>query len=136
MIHFIWGDNWLRDRLPTKINLATCGIITTEAQSCVTGCGDMESAKHLFISCRIFCSIWSSVRSWNDLSSVDPPTLAHHFLQFTFSSGGLRARRSFLQLICLLCVWVIWNERNQWLFKNSEQSISQLLDKVKLYSYW
>ncbi|MCI59308.1 hypothetical protein A2U01_0080563, partial [Trifolium medium] len=34
--------------------------------------------------------------SWIDLSSVDPLNLADHFLQFTFSSGGLRARRSFL----------------------------------------
>ncbi|MCI25636.1 hypothetical protein A2U01_0046827, partial [Trifolium medium] len=46
-----------------------------------------------------FGSLWSSVRSWIGLSSVDPQNLADHFLQFTFSAGGLRARRSFLQLI-------------------------------------
>ncbi|MCH81957.1 kinesin-like protein [Trifolium medium] len=131
---FAW--RLLRDRLPTKINLAIRGIITPEAQSCVAGCGGMESAQHLFLSCSIFCSLWSSVRSWIGLTSVDPHSLADHFLQFTYSSGGLRVRRSFLQLIWLLCVWVIWNERNQRLFWNSEQSLPQLLDKVKLYSYW
>jgi hypothetical protein len=93
-----------RDKLPTKTNLAFHGIIHPEAQYCAAGCGDMESAQHLFISCSIFCSLWSSVRSWIDLSSVDPQNLTDHFLQFTFSSGGHRAHRSFLRLLWLLCV--------------------------------
>ncbi|GAU29681.1 hypothetical protein TSUD_53330 [Trifolium subterraneum] len=131
---FAW--RLLRDRLPTKTNLATRGIITSEAQACVAGCGGMETAQHLFIACSIFGSLWSSVRSWIGFSSVDPHNLTDHFLQFTFSSGGLSVRRSFLQLTWLVCVWVIWNERNQRLFRNSEQSLPQLLDKVKLYSYW
>ncbi|GAU10981.1 hypothetical protein TSUD_112740 [Trifolium subterraneum] len=130
---FAW--RLLRDRLPTKSNLAICGIITLEAQSCVAGCGDMETAQHLFISCSIFGSLSSLVRSWIGLSSVDPHDLTDHFLQFTYSSGSLSRRRSFLQFICLVCVWVLWNERNQRLFRNSEQSLPQLLDKVKLHAY-
>ncbi|GAU31515.1 hypothetical protein TSUD_332900 [Trifolium subterraneum] len=131
---FAW--RLLRDRLPTKSNLVIRGIITSEAQDCVAGCGGMETAQHLFISCSTFGSLWSSVRSWIGFSSVDPHSLTDHFLQFTFSSGGLSVRRSFLQLIWLVCVWVIWNERNQRLFRNSEQTLPRLLDKVKLYSYW
>jgi hypothetical protein len=131
---FAW--RLLRDRLPTKSNLATRGIIIPEAQSCVVGYGDMESTQHLFISCSIFGYLWLSVRSWIGLFLADPPIVVDHFLQFTFSSDGHRARRSFLQLIRLLCVWVIWNERNHRLFKNSEQSLSQFLDKVKLYLCW
>jgi hypothetical protein len=131
---FAW--RLLQDRLPTKANLANRGIIAPEAHACVAGCGDIESAHHLFISCSIFGPLWSSVRSWIDLSSLDPLHLADHFLQFTCSFGGLRARRSFLQLIWLLCVWVICNERNQQLFRNSEKSLLHLLDNVKLYSYW
>ncbi|GAU27954.1 hypothetical protein TSUD_146720 [Trifolium subterraneum] len=42
---------------------------------------------------------------------------------------------SFIQFTFLF-VWVIWNERNHRLFRNLEQSLPQLLDKVKLYSYW
>ncbi|MCI88772.1 histone-lysine N-methyltransferase ATXR2, partial [Trifolium medium] len=41
---FVFAWRLLRDRLPTKSNLAIHGIITPEAQSCVAGCGDMESA--------------------------------------------------------------------------------------------
>ncbi|GAU27943.1 hypothetical protein TSUD_146580 [Trifolium subterraneum] len=92
----------LCDRLPTRVNLASRGIITLDVQSCVAGCADIESAQHLFISCGTFGSLWSSVRSWLGVHSVDPHSVADHFLQFTFSAGGLRAR--FLQLIWLLCV--------------------------------
>jgi hypothetical protein len=42
---FAW--KLLRNGLSTKTNLAIRGIIPPEAQSCVTGCGDMESAQHL-----------------------------------------------------------------------------------------
>ncbi|GAU26985.1 hypothetical protein TSUD_290350 [Trifolium subterraneum] len=129
---FAW--RLLRDRLSTKSNLVTRGIITPEAQPCVAG--DLETAQHLFISYSFFGSLWSLVRSWIDLSLVDPQNLVYHFLQFTFSSSGLSARRSLHQLIWLLCVWVIWNERNQRFFRNSEQSLPQFLNKVKLYSYW
>ncbi|GAU21296.1 hypothetical protein TSUD_287060 [Trifolium subterraneum] len=52
---FAW--RLLRDRLPTKSNLAIRGIIIPEAQSCVTGCGEMETTQHLFISCSIFGSL-------------------------------------------------------------------------------
>ncbi|GAU10332.1 hypothetical protein TSUD_422680, partial [Trifolium subterraneum] len=131
---FAW--RLLRNRLPTKDNLAHRGIITAEAQSCVAGCGALESAQHLFISCSTFGSLWMLVRSWLGVSLADPLDLTDHFSQFTFSSGSARARRSFLQLIWLLCVWTIWKERNNRLFRNSEQSVSQLMDQVKLHSYW
>jgi len=41
-----------------------------------------------------------------------------------------------MQLLWLLCVWVIWNERNNRLFKNKATSIHQLLEKVKMHLYW
>ncbi|GAU23363.1 hypothetical protein TSUD_334100 [Trifolium subterraneum] len=59
----------LRDRLPTKANLVTRGIIPPTAHFCVTGCGAVESAHHLFISCSIFGSLWTL---HVDLRRVDP----------------------------------------------------------------
>jgi hypothetical protein len=111
---FAW--RLLRDRLPTKDNLVSRGIIAPTAHLCVSGCGCVESARHLFLSCSFFGSLWSLVRSWIDFSSLNSQSLSDHFLQFTFSSGGLHVRRSFLRLIWLLCVWVVWNERIQRLF--------------------
>jgi hypothetical protein len=131
----IFSWRLLRDRLPTKVNLASRGIICPAAHFCVSGCGSVKSAHHLFLSCNYFGSLWALVRSWIGLSSVDSYTLSDHFLQFTYSSGGLRAPQSFQQLIWLLCVWVVGNERNQRLFRNSECTLDQLLEKVKIFSY-
>ncbi|CAJ2674421.1 unnamed protein product [Trifolium pratense] len=78
----------LRDRLPTKANLVTRGIISTEAHLCVSGCGEVESAQHLFLYCSSFGSLWSLVSSWIGSSSVTAQTLSEHLVQFTDSAGG------------------------------------------------
>ncbi|GAU41193.1 hypothetical protein TSUD_26180 [Trifolium subterraneum] len=48
----------LRDRLPTKGNLVTRGILSPEAHFCVSGCGAVESAQHLFLSYSTFGQLW------------------------------------------------------------------------------
>ncbi|GAU50551.1 hypothetical protein TSUD_281250 [Trifolium subterraneum] len=130
---FAW--RLLRDRLPTKANLVTRGILPQAAGFCVSGCETIESSQHLFASCSIFGSIWALVRSWIGITAVDPISLRDHFVQFTYSAGGSRARRSFLQLIWLTCGWVVWTERNHRLFRGLANSLQQLLDKIKLFSF-
>ncbi|GAU48381.1 hypothetical protein TSUD_118070, partial [Trifolium subterraneum] len=51
----------LRDRLPTKVNLVTRGILSPADHFCVSRCGEAESALHLFISCSTFGSLWTWV---------------------------------------------------------------------------
>ncbi|GAU22999.1 hypothetical protein TSUD_98280 [Trifolium subterraneum] len=58
----------LRNRLPTKDNLVRRHIITPDAHFCVTGCGEVETAQHLFLSCPIFAPMWSSLRAWVGIS--------------------------------------------------------------------
>ncbi|CAJ2653268.1 unnamed protein product [Trifolium pratense] len=130
---FAW--RLLRDRLPTKTNLVIRGIISSSAQVCVAGCGEAESAHHLFISCSFFGSLWALVGTWIDISVTDSSTIREHFVHFTSSLGDSRARRSFLQLIWLVSVWVIWTERNHRLFRGSTSTSIQLLDKIKLFSF-
>ncbi|GAU17835.1 hypothetical protein TSUD_329610 [Trifolium subterraneum] len=77
---------------------------------CVFGCGAVESAQHVFLSCSSSGSLWSLVSSWIGSSFVTAQTLSDHFVQFTTSAGGTRACCSFVQLIWLACVWVMWKE--------------------------
>jgi hypothetical protein len=114
---FAW--RLLRDRLPIKTNLVSRGILAPDLHDCVAGYSGIETARHLFLSCSTFGSLWALVRSWIGFSAVDAYSLTDHFIQFIYSAGGLRARRSFLQLFWLACVWVVWNERNLRLFRNS-----------------
>jgi len=46
---FAW--RLLRERLPTKSNLALRGVIDAEAALHVAGCGQVDDARHLFLSC-------------------------------------------------------------------------------------
>ncbi|GAU13014.1 hypothetical protein TSUD_173140 [Trifolium subterraneum] len=121
--------------LPTKANLISRGILPVEDHLCVFGCGAVESAQHVFLSCSSFGSIWSLISSWIGSSLVTTQTLSDHFVQFTISAGGTRARRSFMQLIWLACVWVVWTERNHRLFRGSADSSFHMLDKIKTFSY-
>jgi hypothetical protein len=119
---FAW--RLLRDRLPTKANLVTRGILSTAAHLCVTVCGEMELAHHLFRSCGAFGSLWALVCLWISILMVEYTSLRDHFVRFTYSAGGSRARRSFLQLIWLACVWFVWTERNYKLFRGSASTLT------------
>ncbi|PNY17176.1 hypothetical protein L195_g013914, partial [Trifolium pratense] len=82
-----------------------------------------------------FGALWSLVSSWIGSPLVTAQTLSDHFVRFTVSAGDLRARRSFMQLIWLACVWVVWTERNHRLFRDSENTVLHMLDKIKTFSY-
>ncbi|MCH93831.1 kinesin-like protein, partial [Trifolium medium] len=96
----------------------------------------VETAQHLFLTCPVFAPLWSLIRTWVDIFSVDPFLLQDHFVQFTHSAGGPRARRSFLQLLWLCCIWVVWHERNSRIFKAKKSTVHQMLDKIKAHSLW
>ena len=126
----------LKDRLPTKINLQRHGSLQDAANTCVAGCGFAETASHLFMHCEVFSSLWQHIRSWIGVSGADPQYIRDHFYRFMHSTGHSKARRSFLQLVWLLCVWLVWTERNNRLFNNIETLVIQLLEKAKFHSFW
>jgi hypothetical protein len=127
-----------------KTHLAPAGSIEG-LHLCVTGC-PQKSTWSLEWSYRLhIISVFLDVVRWSQLiiylSHVgllvlsEHTSLRDHFIQFTFSAGGSRARRSFLQLIWLASVWVVWTERNHRLFRGSANTTHQLLDKIKLFSF-
>jgi len=129
---FAW--RLLRNRLPTKANLAACGVINPEATLCGTGCGHAETAEHLFLSCSISVSLWQQVRDWIGSVGADPNNISDHLVQFTYLIGVGKAKCSFLHLIWILCTWVVWTERNNRLFNNVVTDVPELLDMIKLLS--
>jgi len=131
---FAW--RLVKNRLPTRPNLVHRGILSDMDAGCLLGCGAIETSQHLFISCGFCGTLWFKVQSWLGVSGPDPFNVSDHFFQFTHSAGGRRPKRYFMQLVWLLCAWIIWNGRNQRLFNNIGSSIDQLLDKVKRYSLW
>jgi len=99
---------WLiQDRLPTKANLDIRGVIPANDIFCVSGCGHVETAEHLFLSCSTFASLWQQVRDWISFVGVDSNIIADHLVQFAHLTGVGKAKTSFMQLIWLLCSWVV-----------------------------
>jgi len=126
LLHNMWS---------TKDNLVCRGIIPSDSQLRVSGCGNNESAYHLLIHCLIFGMLWQHVKTWIGVYLVDPQHVLDHFIQFAYSSRGFKPRRLLLQLIWLYSVWVLWNERNLMFFSNNAKSIIHLLEKkVKITS--
>ena len=131
---YIFAWRLLRDRLPTKENLANRGIISMEVRLCIAGCGHVEDLNHLFLSCPSSGVLWPLVQAWLGVEGVESQIISDYFLQFIHYTGGLKSRRSFFHLIWLLSVWVLCNDRNDRLFRNKQSSLPQMLDKVKSYS--
>lgn len=75
-------------------------------------------------------------RYWIDFSLVYHSSVPDHFMEFGFVSGGSKMWRSCIYVIWFSCVWVIWKECNNRIFSQKKYSIHNLVDKVKLLSYW
>jgi len=94
-----------------------------------------ESADHLLITCNHLGQLWTLIRSWLCLSSVDTFRFLDHFHQFGHLTGFPIHTHIFLKLIWFSCVWTIWKERNRRIFNNKSLELHQLLNKVKLLSF-
>ena len=97
-------------------------------------CGNNETTYQLLIHCPTFGELWHRVKTWIGVVSVDPQHIMDHFHRFAYSSGGYKPRQTFLQLIWLCTVYVLWTERNNRLFSNKLNSIMQFMQNVKITS--
>jgi hypothetical protein len=70
----------LRNMLPTRDNLVRHHILAPSAHFCVTRCGGVETAQHVFLSCPVFAPLWGLIRSWVGFSSADPLSIQDHFM--------------------------------------------------------
>jgi len=130
---FAW--RLLRNRLPTKDNLLRRRVLHHDDTMCVGGCGCPETTVHLFLICDIFGSTWSFLWCWLGIDFVPSGVLGEHFDQFARMAGMPRCTHSFFRVIWLACVWVIWKERNNCVFKNAMSDPCNLFDKVNLNSF-
>ncbi|XP_024640667.1 uncharacterized protein [Medicago truncatula] len=130
---FAW--RLLKDRIPTRSNLARRHVIQASDTLCVGGCGLIETAEHLVLGCELFWKVWYLLYHWIGISYVLPDSVTDHYFQFTHLVGMPRASYFYLKVIWLACVWAIWKERNNCLFKNTVIDPYNIVEKVKLDSF-
>jgi len=101
----------------------------------VADCGTSEMANHFFLGCATSDSVWYHVRILLGIDFVAPNSLRHHFVQFSYMTGMPRSSHIFFKVIWLACVWILWKEQNNRIFKNTALDPSTLTEKVKLNSF-
>jgi hypothetical protein len=113
---FAW--RLLKDRIPTRTNLVSRHVLQPSDNLCVGGCGNIESADHLFIGCNLFGSVWYLICLWLGISFVCPGLIVDHFTQFIHMAGLPRSTHGYFKVIWLAATWAIWKDRNNCAFKN------------------
>jgi len=138
---FLWkslsllGGFWGIVYLP-KITWQTVAFFLWRRGCVSLDAGTLKMWITMFLSCPTFGALWPLVRAWLGVVGVDSQSVSDHFLQFINHAGCSRSRRSFFHLIWLQCVWVLWNERNDRIFRNKQSSLPHMLNKVKSSSLW
>jgi hypothetical protein len=113
--------------------------IAHDSQFCVAGCRGVETTHYLFLPCTIFSPLWlwCPIRDWVGTWPIRfRYRTIFFFFQFVYSAGGTRGRRSFMQLLWLRSIWVVWHERNSRIFKAKDSIVFQMLEKVKVHTLW
>jgi hypothetical protein len=114
VIAFVW--KLLRNRIPTKVNLAHRGVdIDGSLAECVHCIGREELTSHLFLFCDFATYVWKAVFRWLGVVIIIPPSLSVLFECFVGAAGNKRGRAGF-SLIWHATVWLIWRSRNKVIF--------------------
>lgn len=123
------------DWLPTKNNLHRRNVLEFDAQICVAGCGFIETSNQLFLHCNFFGLVWNVIFQWLGVVTTLPHDVKGHFNQFSFLCGVSKSRQSILQVILFATMWEIWKEMNNRIFNAKDNSIMQVVDKIKLLNF-
>jgi hypothetical protein len=91
----------------------------------VTGCGGVETAHHLFMSCPVLASLWCLVRDWVDTSWTDP-----------FQQGATESSPLFHAASMVMLHLGGVARTNSRIFKANESTTLQMLDKVRVHFFW
>lgn len=126
---FIW--KLAQDRIPTNQNPIRRGV-TVQKGMCKACNNEEESAEHLFFKCKLFSSLWYDCLRWWGIQAPLQGDCKSSFFQFIGLLPGSKKQVETWELVWLAIIWVIWNARNEWLFKGKETNAGEMLDQVKI----
>jgi hypothetical protein len=133
VIAFAWKV--LRNRIPTRLNLAARGIPLDGALlNCVHCDGIEEGVYHLFLTCDFAYGVWLKICRWLCFSIVMPRNLFMLFEYFVGFAPNKKVAKGFA-LIWLTTVWAIWRSRNEVVFSNGVTEVFKVVDDIKHLSW-
>jgi len=115
----------LLDRLPTKANLMTRGVMIN-SQPCVMCGGGIESAQHLFLDCTVAQRVWNRFLRWMGIAFVQHRELMYHFEQFHFPIFN-HNQNLLWKGMWVAVVRCIWEQRNNIIFNQGVADDDEIL---------
>ncbi|GKV48357.1 hypothetical protein SLEP1_g55180 [Rubroshorea leprosula] len=129
--------NWqlLQDRIPTKMNLLSRGIIE-DIGECKCGiCGEEEEdSKHLFLRCSMVRWLWMACAKWWDIK-VTMELDCWNTFRNPESEQKEKCIREGWDCIWSSLVWTVWLARNQKIFQGKEVNREKMLELIQLKSF-
>jgi hypothetical protein len=128
---FVW--RLLLDRLPVKSVLCERGL-HIPLLGCVFCSETLETCKHVFGSCHVVRTLYRRLLVWLD---VEGPFDFHPstFLAWVDACNLTKKKKKLLVSVLFVAWWVIWNHRNEAVFKRDDLKPYNLFDSVLHFSY-
>jgi hypothetical protein len=133
VIVFSW--QLIHDRLPTKDNLSSRGVLHQDSDTNCVWCGQTtESSKHLFLHCFKTIRVWYEVCKWLGVLIVMPPDIMTLLDCFCGMVRNKKAKKGFL-LVWHTVIWSIWRARNDVIFNGISKEPLELVEEIKVLSW-
>ncbi|KAK1408960.1 hypothetical protein QVD17_41141 [Tagetes erecta] len=131
VLSFIWKLDL--DRIAVTTNLIHRGIPNLPA-SCALCSAEPEDTNHLFIRCDFAKEVWVRVSWWvsydfTGVSSIKELTNPPHNQRLSH----IHAKT--IILIVYSTLWILWTNRNKWIFQRRRVSINGIIEDIKSNSY-
>jgi len=110
-------------------------VLQPDNNLCVSGCGIIEMADHLFVRCNFFRRVWSLICHWLSILFICPGSINDQFIQFIHLAGMSRSSHIYFKVIWFASVWAISKDKNNRVFTNAVIDPNNILEKVKLNSF-
>ncbi|KAK9078927.1 hypothetical protein SSX86_002986 [Deinandra increscens subsp. villosa] len=121
-------------RLPTMECLVKRNVPVGSLQCPV--CNECnESVDHIFTGCRVANEVWATVSKWCGIPpiicfSVKDLTALHSHIQ-----GG-RTKAKMIQAVVHTACWILWNARNNMVFRNKKIKAETLFFEIQSTSFF
>lgn len=125
----------LRAYLEFPSSLKIRNVLPEEGTLLCVACGrNDESVLHLFLHCELAIKVWLDLMRWLGGGFIIPPNLFIHW-ECWKEEGANKNIRKGRGLIWLATIWVLWNARNDKIFKGVNYGVESILDTIKVMSW-
>ncbi|KAI7750712.1 hypothetical protein M8C21_013014, partial [Ambrosia artemisiifolia] len=119
----------IQDRFPTAIALAHRNVHVPDP-TCRLCNEELESAMHLFFSCRFVSWVWEFVSDWCRLR----PLYVFELKDFAVLHKRFRGSKKWKKAVFMIIqasLWLIWKWRNEIIFNGKRVNIWRLKEEIK-----